>query len=320
MYTLGDRCSESNSTSAGYAMYCAAAVSCGGNSSDNCSHGPQAEPLVPPRSSNFPSLYYRSEFHSRRLGAAATTTVVSETERTSPGCTVSPSSVSCPGGFAATDGREGGEFVLNGHAYIADADQGSPALVLGAPDGGIISASSAEANDSGFAGSAFTSAALSTPLDGEGLALSFSARFTFQLEGQNEADVATGLAFVITGGPNTAVGPPRCHFPLAHSPLNPFETTPFPFPFTLSSRPLPPPIPPSPPFPPPSSHPSPSLASDSGAAFNASLAVVLSGRPPLASLNPPFLSLPPPPALPISPPPALPATAAPPSMPAWQWC
>ncbi|CAI5953221.1 unnamed protein product [Closterium sp. NIES-65] len=136
-------------------------------------------------------------------------------------------------GFAVTDGGEDGAFVLNGRAYIADADRGSAALVLSASDGGS-SPSSAEASEGRSAGSAFTSAALSPPLSGGGSALSFSARFTFQLEGQNEADVATGLALVITGGPNTAVGPP-------------------------------------------------SLAGYGGAAFNASLAVVLSGRPPISA-------------------------------------
>ncbi|CAI5492225.1 unnamed protein product [Closterium sp. Naga37s-1] len=138
-----------------------------------------------------------------------------------------------PQGFAVTDGGEDGAFVLNGRAYIADADRESAALVLSASDGGS-SPSSAEASEGRSAGSAFTSAALSPPLSGGGSALSFSARFTFQLEGQNEADVATGLALVITGGPNTAVGPP-------------------------------------------------SLAGYGGAAFNASLAVVLSGRPPISA-------------------------------------
>ncbi|CAI5945944.1 unnamed protein product [Closterium sp. NIES-65] len=170
---------------------------------------------------------------ARRLGAAATAGAVLVSDKSSPGCTLSPSSVSCPEGFAVTDGGEDGAFVLNGRAYIADADRGSAALVLSASDGGS-SPSSAEASEGRSAGSAFTSAALSPPLSGGGSALSFSARFTFQLEGQNEADVATGLALVITGGPNTAVGPP-------------------------------------------------SLAGYGGAAFNASLAVVLSGRPPISA-------------------------------------
>ncbi|CAI5477013.1 unnamed protein product [Closterium sp. Yama58-4] len=227
---LRARCGEANYTSAGYATHCAAAVSCGGDNSHDYSHGAQAEP--------------------RRLGAAATPAGAGPVlDRTSPGCTLSPSSVSCPAGFAVTDGGEGGAFILNGRAYIADADQRSAALILSASDGGSSpnsaaaseggSASSADkggsaGSEGGFAGSAFTSAALSPPVSGRGSALSFSARFTFQLEGQNEADVATGLAFVITGGPNTAVG-------------------------------------------------SPSLAGYGGAAFDASLAVVLSGRPPISA-------------------------------------
>ncbi|CAI5528287.1 unnamed protein product, partial [Closterium sp. Naga37s-1] len=163
----------------------------------------------------FTSMMSAILFSSLLFAALLVTPAIAQgADAASTGCTVSASAVSCPAGFA------GRAFALNAQAYIAGAGREN-ALVLGA--GGTA--------DKGSAGSAFTTAALSPPLGGGG---SFSARFTFQLEGQNEADVATGLAFVMIGGTNTAVG-------------------------------------------------SPSLAGYGGAAFDASVAVVLSGRPPISA-------------------------------------
>ncbi|CAI7811128.1 unnamed protein product [Closterium sp. NIES-54] len=197
-----------------------------------------ARTRLPPRSPSThpPRIFFPASAHASARASAATpfTSIMSAillssllfaallvtpavaqgSDATSPGCTVSASAVSCPAGLG------GRAFALNAQAYVAGAGREN-ALVLGA--GGTA--------DKGSAGSAFTTTALSPPLGGGG---SFSARFTFQLEGQNEADVATGLAFVIIGGTNTAVG-------------------------------------------------SPSSAGYGGAAFDASLAVVLSGRPPISA-------------------------------------
>ncbi|GJP34954.1 hypothetical protein CLOM_g19430 [Closterium sp. NIES-68] len=182
----------------------------------NRSSAPAASTAPP-----FTSLLFTSLLSSLLFTALLAPAAAQVADTTSPGCTVSASAVSCPAGFT------GGAFALNAQAYVAGAGRGN-ALVLGA--GGSANA--------GSAGSAFSSAALALPLSGDSASasasLSFSARFTFELVGVNEADVATGLAFVITSGPTTAVG-------------------------------------------------SPSLFGYGGADFKASLAVVLSGQPPISA-------------------------------------
>ncbi|CAI7930318.1 unnamed protein product [Closterium sp. NIES-54] len=261
-----------------------------------------ARTRLPPRSPSThpPRIFFPASAHASARASAATpfTSIMSAillssllfaallvtpavaqgSDATSPGCTVSASAVSCPAGLG------GRAFALNAQAYVAGAGREN-ALVLGA--GGTA--------DKGSAGSAFTTTALSPPLGGGG---SFSARFTFQLEGQNEADVATGLAFRSPCGfPCAHPCPPLCARPCVPPCAPPCVPPCLPpcappcappcSPRALSRalhRALPHALPPRATFPPTAVLlPPHSSAGYGGAAFDASLAVVLSGRPPISA-------------------------------------